>query len=241
MRQLFLVIAVSISTQLQAGTFEDANKLITDKNYPEAIAMLEPYVDSVNDLAALYNLGIAYHQNGYHGKAIWAFEKILKQDPKDDKSVDQVLACTKDLDEHAVWTPINGNLASSIYSLSSGTWSILAIFFSIISSLLLYYWISRKDEKTRMLAVGFIICFMAFIGAIIAAYFSRDHETSTYCIAVKESNQHQLKNDGYEKTEMIILEGSRLLLLNEIDSTYFEVENPDHEQFLVLQSDFRTI
>jgi tetratricopeptide (TPR) repeat protein len=241
MKNLMIILFLGIIQSLSANPLDEANKLITDKNYSAAIETLEAYTDSVEDISAIYNLGLAYHHNGYHGKAIWAFERILKQNPKDDGAIEQITSCTKELDEAGEWQPIAGNFASSIYSFGSGTWSTFTIVLALFSALMFYVWRSKKgSDRSFQFAISFIGSAFFLIITFVAAYYSDKYEKETYCIAVKESHRMEKKGSSYSPTKMVILEGSRMKVIHEIDSNYLEVSNTSNETFIVSLSDFKS-
>ena len=79
-----MVCGLGTSSALAAGAFDDAVKLFEGKKYKEAAAKLEGLVkEGKTGANVYYNLGNAYYHTGRKARAVWAYEKAFRLDPRD--------------------------------------------------------------------------------------------------------------------------------------------------------------
>ena len=238
MKQLLLIISVISSTITWAASFEEANKLFQEKKYDQAITAFEVYLDDHNDIAGYYNLGLAYHETNAHGKAVWAFQKVLKLNPKDDAAWEQFKMCQNDIDPNKETKPILSSFESNLYSLSSTTWSILAMISAILlSSLLIATY--KFTLKRKALGVSSVASSILLVLLIIIASKTNNFENHEYAIAVAET--HVLDTETHNPTNKIILEGERFDLIERIDNNYLMVRDDLGVQEIVPAKDFKSI
>lgn len=238
MKQLLLIISVISATITWSASFEEANELFKEKKYDAAITAYEEYVAEHNDIAGYYNLGLAYHETNAHGKAIWAFEKVLKLDPTDNAAWEQYKMCQKDLDPNNQIKPILSSFESNLYSVSSTSWSIMAILSAILMSSLLFA-TYKLSIKRKTLGMATVASFILLVTLIIIASNTNSFENHEYAIAVRET--HVLDSETYSPTKKIILEGERYDIVEHIDSIYLLVQDHLGVQEIVPAKDFKSI
>ena len=81
---LFSVFTSGISFGLD-DKFKEANELYIEEHYKTAAKNYEEMLDSAHQNSEVYyNLGNAYYKSKRLGLAIWAYEKALKIDPRNE-------------------------------------------------------------------------------------------------------------------------------------------------------------
>lgn len=116
--------------------FERAEQMHMEKRFKEAITLLEreakaqPYNPNV-----FFNLGLAYKAEKNYPKAIWAFEKTLKIEPKDAEAIQLIEACYTEMDSNQTWKDETGTFQRALIAMGSDFWSVLAIVFSLLGAI----------------------------------------------------------------------------------------------------------
>lgn len=71
-------------TRTLEGTFSEANAAYARGDYEQAATLYEQLVEAgVDDADVYYDLGLCHARRGAHGRAIAAFERALRLDPRD--------------------------------------------------------------------------------------------------------------------------------------------------------------
>jgi tetratricopeptide (TPR) repeat protein len=66
------------------GTFSEANAAYARGDYEQAATLYEQLVEAgVDDVDVYYDLGLCHARRGAHGRAVAAFERALRLDPRD--------------------------------------------------------------------------------------------------------------------------------------------------------------
>ncbi|MCR9171718.1 MAG: hypothetical protein NXI10_04450 [bacterium] len=140
--KLIIVVIAFFGLQMAAvagdelNRFERAEQAHMEKRFNEAITLLEkeakaqPYNPSV-----FFNLGLAYKADKNYPKAIWAFEKTLKIQPKDSEAIQLIEACYAEMDSNQTWEDETGTFQRALIAMGSDFWSVLAIVFSLLGGI----------------------------------------------------------------------------------------------------------
>lgn len=238
MRLLVAAYLFTIASSVLASGLNEANSLFQDNKVKESILKYEEYLKNNNDISGYYNLGIAYHKNNEHGKAIWAFEKVLKENPNDEAAYNQIVACQHDIDPTNNWNPILGSIASNLYSYSIDFWSYCAIFFSIILGFIIIKF-SKSHAKGYLVITG-IIALIGIAGSIYIAESNLQFSLDQYGIAVVESTLLEKNNGKFVATKKLMLEGSRVRITENINGEYLSVIDESGDQQFVHKSAIRS-
>jgi tetratricopeptide (TPR) repeat protein len=114
--------------------FAIAKEAHANKDFSTAIENWEKLLESnQNNPAVFFNLGLAYKANKSYAKAIWAFEKTLKLEPKNSEAIQLIESCYVEMDSNQSWVDPTGPLQRGLISFGSDNWSYLAIFLSLLS------------------------------------------------------------------------------------------------------------
>lgn len=216
----------------------EANDLMKSKKVKEAILKYESYIRNHNDVSAYYNLGIAYHQNNEHGKAIWAFEKVLKLDPKDEEAYQQIMACQKDIEPTNDWSPILNTFESNLYSYSSDFWAYFAIGFGMLTSFLIVLYAKKKDSKYILFFILASLGMTFF--TIYAASGAQSFQNDQYGIAVVETTILENMNGQMIPSQKLMLEGTRVIILEDVDGEYLTIIDESGDNQFIHKSAVRS-
>lgn len=238
MRILVAIYLVTLTSSLFASGLSEANSLFQDNKVKEAILKYEEYLKSNNDISGYYNLGIAYHKNNEHGKAIWAFEKVLKENPNDEAAFNQIIECQHDIDPTNDWSPILGSIESNLYSYSIDFWSYCALFFCILLGIIIVR-MAKTRSKGYLMLTGIVVTF-CIIGSIYIAESNFQFSQDQYGIAVVESTLLENSNGTFNPTQKLMLEGSRVIITENINGEYLSVIDESGDQQYVHKSAIRS-
>jgi tetratricopeptide (TPR) repeat protein len=212
------------------------------KKYKEAIANFEKTIQTdKSNISGFYNLGNAYFKNKNYGLSIWAYEKVLKLNPKDADAAANIELCYIKLANGTEWKPSISGLQRLIYGFGSNTWSILAIIGSILISISLFNILKRKENPWKrihfMLIIGEIII---VIGCIVAAKSSAAYQTEENFAVVTTQNAPVYNGNEAKDATLTVPEGSKVLLLHSNDVSS-EIELFDGKKVFVSNTDIRKI
>ncbi|MFT5858699.1 MAG: tetratricopeptide (TPR) repeat protein [Flavobacteriaceae bacterium] len=233
-----LFFAVLPWTVLASSNFDEGIKAFKDKDYATAIEKFQAsLIQSPDDVASFYNLGLAYHENKSYGKAIWSFEKVLKLSPSDGDAKKRIEQSYTALDPSIKWKPRLNRLESALYGFSGSTWSFIAIAFSILLSISIIAFIRSKNSSTRRLyfIFGGISLTVLIFSIVIAAGSSSYSTESNFAIITKESIPTY--KDSIKTTTIKLSEGDRLQLLDDTTSDFITVSSVSGDTYLVKYSD----
>jgi len=233
-----LFFAVLPWTVLAGSNFDQGIKAFQDTDYETAIDKFQAsLVESPEDVASYYNLGLAYHENKAYGKAIWSFEKVLKLSPSDSDAKGGIERSYSALDPSLKWEPRLNRLESALYGFSGSTWSYIAIAFSIILSISVISFIRSNSSSTRRLYFIFgVMSLTVLIFSIIIASGSSSYSGETnFAIITKESIPTY--KDSSKKTSIKLSEGDRVNVLSETKTNFINVSSASGDTYLVKRSD----
>jgi len=168
--QVFLVTA--------QNAFDKGNEAYKNENYKKAVKAYSVDVDSAIYSSSLYyNLGNAYYKTNNIGKSIWAFERALKIDPKNEdakKNLDFVNLQTKDKIEQPK-PAITQWLTRLLFGSQINIWPIISIICSFGTSFFIFLFFFGKTAKLRnfsLLGGVFVIFLLVF--SVVTAHFHKN-------------------------------------------------------------------
>lgn len=147
----------------QDSLFSNAVLLLQKDQFKEANILLEKLASRENDnLSVYYNLGLSYFELKDFGNAIWAFEKCLRMDPKNEDIENALTLCYLKLDPEGV-LEIQPTMIPALARISPFTWSLIGIVSSVIISFLLIMLFMGKWAHFK----GFILFSVILFGGIL--------------------------------------------------------------------------
>lgn len=226
----FSLILLSVSfSSFSINHLKEAELLVKEKQYEDAVSHYKEYLksDSINS-SVYYNLGSCYFFQKKYGNAIWAFEKALKYNPRDEEAIFNIEICYQKLKKVEPWKPSIGLLERVLYGLGSNFWAYGSIALSILLSLCIYLFYTSKNsgwKKVQMLIALFLI--IALIGSIFLTYSTKMYySSSNFGIVVTESTPIYQGTDTSNLLDYSLLEGDRIEIISETkDRFIIELNN----------------
>lgn len=237
-----LFFAVLPWTVLAGSNFDEGIKAFKDKDYDTAIDKFQAsLVQSPDDIASYYNLGLAFHENKFYGKAIWSFEKVLKISPSDGDAKERIERSYTSLDPSLKWEARLNRLESALYGFSGSTWSFIAIAFSFILSISIILFIRSKNSSTRRLyfIFGGMSLTVLIFSIVIASGSSSYTSENSFAIITKESIPTYTAPNNPASTKLS--EGARVQILDKKKSKFITISSSSGDTYLVKRSDIAFI
>lgn len=240
---LFSIYIVMLSFISFSGElFEKGLKLANDKNYPEAIKIFEQIISEENaNVSAYFNLGNCYYKSKEYGKAIWAYEKVLKYSPRDSEAPMNIELSYQKLNSDLQWSPHTNGIQRLIYSVNSNIWSALAIGTSIFLAIILFIVARYKNTSLKrlyyLILTGATVMLIFFV---ITAKSSSDYFTNENFALVTKKSIPTYINDLGDKTETQLTEGMKVQILGHT-KTKTKVQLENGREVLVSPEDLQRI
>lgn len=194
-----------------------------------------------SDVAAFYNLGLSLLEMDSIGKAIWAFEKVLKYSPNDSEAQLQLETCYATLDTPLLWSPTISPTKSFLFALSSNFWAWSSIVLSILFAAMIILYARSKNQYIRRITVLASVFFVAsLIFALIIGHQSKNYFSSNK-IGIVTKSAIPTYTKTKEKTTDSLLEGDRLIIKDSLDGELYIVTNLSGESHIVHKTDFERI
>ena len=155
---LFIVLLSFQGTAIagqKTNRFEMAKQAHLEKRFTDAIDLLNKEIKAQpNNPAIYFNLGLAYKAEKQFPKAIWAFEKTLKLQPKDSEAIQLIEASYAEMDSNLTWQDETGTFQRALIALGSNFWSILTIILSLVTALVIVLAKRSKKNNQRKWFIG---------------------------------------------------------------------------------------
>jgi tetratricopeptide (TPR) repeat protein len=196
--------------------FDKGLKAANQKEYKEAIFHFEEVIETdKSNVSAYFNLGNCYYEIKKYGKAIWAYERVLKYSPRDSEAPASIELCYKKLNSDQKWVAHNNGIQRLIYGIGSNTWSFLAIIMSVFMGISIFVLIVQNNNSWRRIHLMFLITEIVLItGFIIAAKSSENHlSIENFGVITQKSIPTYLNYKG-EKSTIQLTEGTKIEILN---------------------------
>ncbi|MFK8039376.1 MAG: tetratricopeptide repeat protein [Crocinitomicaceae bacterium] len=189
MKSIIITILLLISgsiTYPNEVLLKSADSAYQAHQYDESINLYTQILSEQKHSASLYfNLGNAYFKNNEIGKAIWAYHKAKKIDPKND-DINYNLKFASDLTKDKIEqsnTGISKWVAKVFFGQSINFWAIIALVILVFSSIGFYMYKITKQKNQRAIYL--------IIGIITATLF-----LITFSIAITHKNHVISLNHG---------------------------------------------
>jgi tetratricopeptide (TPR) repeat protein len=235
---IHIIFGVLPLVALAGSNFDQGIKAFQDKKYDLAIEKFQASLDETpNDAACYYNLGLAYRESEAHGKAIWAFEKVLQLSPSDNDARDRIRQSYLSLDPDSNWQPRLNRLEAALYGYTASTWSIIAIAFSLLLSVCAILFLRTKQVSTKRLclALGFVSCCMLVVSIILAAGVSNFSDQSKFALVTKK--EISTYTDVEKASTVKLKEGDRLEIMDNKYTDLVSVSSKSGDTYLVKVQD----
>lgn len=241
MKHVTFIIALFISIFSFAGSnFDEGIDAFQDSNYVLAIEKFQASLaETPNDVASYYNLGLAHQESKQFGKAIWAFEKVLKLSPADADAKEHIELCYAKLNENMTWEPRLNRFKSILYGYSGMTWSILAIIFSFALAISLILFVRARDLSYKRLFIALTFVFVcSLISSILIAYGASNYAEQTRFAVVTQESIPTYKDES-KISEVTLKEGDQVEILNPEteEKDFIEVSSQSGDTYLVKRTD----
>lgn len=237
----FFIVIISITSHAESY-FDQGLKAANHNNHKEAIHFFEEVIEhEKSNVSAYFNLGNSYYENKQFGKAIWAFERVLKYAPRDSEAPSTIELCYKQLGSEQQWLPHTNGIQRMIYGIGSNTWAILAIITSIMMSFSIFLLLKLKNSSWKRLHFLFLIGeVVLLIGFVISAKSAKDHLSSSKFAIVTQKNIPTYMNEKGEKSTLSLSEGTKVELLS-TSNQMAEVMLSDSKTVLIALEDIEFI
>ena len=193
-------------------TFEDGVTLFNEKEYSTSAEKFDSIL-SINpkNIGALYNLGMAKMKTKKWGEAIWAFEKVLVSKPNDLEAKEMIAECHYEIDPNASWEYRLNGIQSSLYTISSKVWAIIAILSSLImAGMIVLFKRTRINSSRRITGIIGALCIILFIFSMFTGYSTQQHKTEGNFAIVTQKSIESI----HEK--ITVFEGALLKVVNSL-------------------------
>ncbi len=197
--------------------------------------------ENPNNVSGYYNLGLSLMEIDSLGKAIWAFEKVLKFNPNDSDAQIQLETCYAGLETPKIWEPRISKVNASIYSVSTNFWAGLSITFSLLIAIFIVVIIRSNNNSVKKMSQLIIAVFGAgLIFATVISYTSSAYHNSNNEGIVTSEFIHTYTKSMVE-TPTTLSEGERVTITNTINEDFVEVTTILGEQHVIQKSDIELI
>lgn len=241
MSRLIVILCLSFIADysISADSFDKGVDAFSKENYKEAVAYFKVAVeDSPNDLSGYYNLGLSYMGMEDFGNALWCFEKVLKKDPSDDIAAQKASLAYQSLNKSDEWQPIQGKLLAKVYSISSDTWSIIAIICSLICCLAIIF--LRKSTLLSLKRISVLATFASAFVLLITTYFAyatyNFHKDNNYGIVTDPKIPTYLSGNTANGS---IDHGTRLYQISNEPNSFIKVVDQEGNTYLIHPEDLK--
>jgi len=211
MKHFLTSLFLGLLSSIYAGqTFEDGVSLFNEKEYSISVEKFDSILSiNPNNIGATYNLGMAKMKARKWGEAIWSFEKVLVSKPNDIESKQMIEECYYQIDPNTPWEYRLNGIQSSLYTVSSKIWGVIAILASIvIAGVIILFKRSENNSLKRILAIIGVLTTIIFISSMHTGYRTQQHKTeNNYAIVTQKSIE-----SIHEK--ITVFEGALLKIVN---------------------------
>ena len=221
---LMLIIANSVTAQNADSLFVSANNLYKNGAFEKAIEKYKE-IEAQNLVSTeLYlNLGNAYYKLNKVGPTIFYYEKALQLNPLNEDVKNNLIFAkrlTLDRIEELPKSFLQKFQERYLQKLSYDTWGIIAIVFSIVTSILfLLFYFSETPSKKRLYFITSILSLFLLLTTLIIAYKQYDFSKKNR-FAIIYTEIIEVKNAPTFNSDDIfsLHEGTKVMVLDEVDS-----------------------
>jgi hypothetical protein len=237
----FFVLILGYSSMAQ-NDFEEAIALHNRREYDKAASIFLKIAEKNPDnTSAFFNAGNCYRKLNENGNAIWAYQKVLKRNPSDEESAENIQTCRASLGLTDTPFQVATQFERAIVEVGLSTWTYLSIFLAFILGLCLFFLLRKKDFSK--LPVLRFMCY-ATIPLLCFTIFSA-YTIQTYLVAkpygiITSKSAPVFVNDLGERSTMSLPEGTMVKFEN-LHKTKTSVTLKNGKQVLLSERDIRWI
>lgn len=211
-----------------AEKFKEANDLYIEEHYKTAAKMYESMLDSANQNSEIYyNLGNAYYKSKRLGLAIWAYEKSLKIDPRnEDAKFNLEFANLQTVEKIEQPDPaLSEWIKRILFGSHVNLWAFVSVASSLLFSLTILIFILSKSRRLRNMSMmsGLLFCLLLIFSTTTAYFHKQSILSQTEAIVISELSNVRLSPMDKAKVSFEIHEGVKVKILQQNDS-WIQVE-----------------
>jgi tetratricopeptide (TPR) repeat protein len=237
----FFILFLGVYANAQRD-FEEAIALHNRREYDQAAKRFEKIAKhNLENTNAYFNLGNCYRKLNQNGNAIWAYHKVLKRNPSDQESAENIQSCRASLGLTDSPFQVATQFERATVAVGLSAWTYLSLFLAFILGLCLFF-LLRKKDFSRLPVLRFIcyatiplLCFTIFSAYTLQTYL----EAKTYGIITSKSAP-VFVNDLGERSTMNLPEGT-MVKFESLHKTKTSVTLRNGEQVLLSERDIRWI
>lgn len=223
---ILLVLCSALTSAVSFGMdekFKEANELYIEEHYKTAAKNYEEMLDSAHQNSEVYyNLGNAYYKSKRLGLAIWAYEKALKIDPRNEDAKFNLEFATL-LTEDKIDQPdpaLTEWIKRLLYGPQINLWSFVSIASSLLFSLTVLIFIIGKSRRLRNLSMmGGLLFGLLLVFSTITAYLHKQAIlTETEAIVIEKKSNIRLSPMDKANVSFELHEGAKVKILQQNDS-----------------------
>ncbi len=203
--------------------FKEANELYIEEHYKTAAKNYEEMLDSAHQNSEVYyNLGNAYYKSKRLGLAIWAYEKALKIDPRnEDAKFNLEFATLQTEDKIEQPDPaLTEWLKRLLYGSHINLWAFVSIGSSLLFSLTILVFIVAKSRRIRNMSMMSGLLFgLLLIFSTTSAYFHKQSILSeTEAIILEDQAYIRISPMDKANVSFKLHEGAKVKIIQQNDS-----------------------
>jgi hypothetical protein len=187
---------------------------------------------------SLYNLGNYYYNQNELGKAIWAYESVLKTDPINEDAEFNLNIVNKQL--NVIGNPTKGIgswFNKNFLSLPAGTLYFASILFAFLTALALYIFFIPSSRTVNHISL-LLACLFGFIflsSFTLSLIQKSNQNTNNKAVAIYKTNQLLVNPTLNSEVANIIEEGKQLNIITEQDD-WLELQFENQKGWLLKDS-----
>jgi len=243
MKRLTVIFILFLGFQSNAEkNFEEAIALHNRREYEQAARLfLKIAEQNPENTSAYFNLGNCYQKLNQNGNAIWAYQKVLKRNPSDQESAENIQTCRTSIGMTVSPFQVATQFERAIVGVGLPTWTYLSLFLSFTLGICIFFLLQKKDisrpTMLRLICYATIplLCFTIFSGYSLQAYL----DAKTYGIITRKSAP-VFVNDLGERSTLSLPEGT-MVKFEGLHKTKTSVTLKNGKQVLLSERDIRWI
>lgn len=203
--------------------FKEANELYIEEHYKTAAKNYEEMLDSAHQNSEVYyNLGNAYYKSKRLGLAIWAYEKALKIDPRnEDAKFNLEFATLQTEDKIDQPDPaLTEWIKRILYGPQINLWAFVSIASSLFFSLTVLIFIIANSRRLRNMSMmgGLLFGLLLIFSTVTAHLHKQSILTETEAIVIEKKSNIRLSPLDKANVSFELHEGAKVKIIQQNDS-----------------------
>jgi tetratricopeptide (TPR) repeat protein len=223
---ILLVLCSAFACGISFGmdeTFKEANELYIEEHYKTAAKNYEAMLDSAHQNSEVYyNLGNAYYKSKRLGLAIWAYEKALKIDPRnEDAKFNLEFATLQTEDKIEQPDPaLTEWIKRILYGPQINLWAFVSIASSLLFSLTVLVFIVAKSRRLRNLSMmsGLLFGLLLVFSTFTAYFHKQSILNETEAIVIEDKVNIRISPLDKANVSFKLHEGAKVKIIQQNDS-----------------------